>query len=296
VSEVTIGVVFATFAALGLALTIAVARLAAKTPLTPADLVALRFGVGALIFLPILLRTRHSLPVAAKRAAVPLSFLHGWGMAGLSFLGVAYAPASHAAALGPGCIPVFVALLTLFFLRRRIEIREALGLLGICLGAGALFAATLTASATPDVWFGDSLFITAGLLAACYLVFVEKHRVPALAGNALVTVVSAIVALPIYLLLFESGIPATPAADVAQQALFQGVLLSAAYLAVHQAVLRIGGARTSIIMASIPALTLIAGWAIAGDPVSLMEAFAIGSISLGVLVGGLCKLRIRAAT
>ena len=96
------------------------------------------------------------------------------------------------------------------------------------------------------------LFVVAAVLAASYLVFVEHYRVPALAGNAVVIVFSALIVVPVYLLGFESKIPSAPVTDVAYQALFQGVLMSTAYVATHQAVLKLGGARVSMIMASIP--------------------------------------------
>ena len=105
-------------AALIMAATIAVSRLALKTDLAPADLLVLRFGLAGILFLPILVCTWPNLPHLARRAALPLSFAHGWGMAGLSIAGMAFAPAAHAAALGPGLSPLFVAILAMLVFRR----------------------------------------------------------------------------------------------------------------------------------------------------------------------------------
>ncbi len=278
-SHATLGLLYAAAAAFIMATAIAVARLGVKTDLAAADLIALRFGIGGLIFLPVLLRTWHSLPAVTKRATVPLSFAHGWGMVGCSLLGLTFAPASHAAALGPGTVPAFIALIAFMFLKRRIDARQAFGLVAICVGAAALLFGASAQTEIRGALIGDGLFMTAALLAACYLVFVEQHRVPALAGNAVVMVFSALIVIPTYLLFFESKFAAVPIAHVAWQALFQGVLMSLAYLATHQAVLKIGGARVSMIMASIPVLTLLAGHIIAGDPVGPVEVFAVIAIS-----------------
>ena len=290
-SEVSLGLLLAAAAAFIMATAIAVARFGLKTDLAAPDLIALRFGVGGLIFLPILLRTWHGLPARTKRAAVPLSFAHGWGMVGCSLLGLTFAPASHAAALGPGCVPAFIALIAFLFLKRRIDARQAFGLTAICLGAAALLTRASIQTEVQSVLIGDGLFMTAALLAACYLVFVEQHRVPALAGNAVVMVVSALIVIPAYVLFFESKLAAAPIGHVAWQALFQGVLMSLAYLATHQAVLKIGGARVSMIMASIPVLTLLTGHVIASDPIGAIEVFAVVAISTGIIVGALVKLR-----
>lgn len=287
--DVIIGVVCAVAAALIFSSSVAVARLAVKTTLAPADLVALRFGIGGLLFLPVLIRTWTSLSATTRKAAFPLSFSHGWGMVGCSLFGLSLAPASHAAALGPGCVPLFIALLAPVFLGRRLLKVQRVGLAAITLGAGALFLGSWT-SPSAQSFAGDALFLAASFLAACYLVFVEKHRVPALAGNAVVMTLSALIVLPIYFLAFSSRIPAAPASDVAVQALFQGLLMSVAYVLTHQGVLKVGGARVSIIMSSIPVLTLLMGKAVADDPIRPIEIVAVVLITFGIFFGAFLKL------
>jgi drug/metabolite transporter (DMT)-like permease len=99
---------------------------------------------------------------------------------------------------------------------------------------------------------------------------------------------SGIVVVPAYLLLAESNIPSARWGEIAVQVLFQGVLMCGAYLAVHKAVLLVGGARVTMIMA---VLTLLAGRAIAGDRVTPAETMAIATISGGILYGALWRLR-----
>ena len=77
-------------------------RLSVTTTLTPADLLLFRLGIGGLVFAPYLVRHAREIPLSDWLSGVPLSFLHGWGMAGCVVFGLQFAPASHAAALGPG--------------------------------------------------------------------------------------------------------------------------------------------------------------------------------------------------
>src|SRR5215470_8605056 len=53
----------------------------ATTTLTPADLLLFRLGVSGLVFAPFLALRARDIPKAQWLAAVPLSFLQGWGMA-----------------------------------------------------------------------------------------------------------------------------------------------------------------------------------------------------------------------
>ncbi|MFO1306733.1 MAG: DMT family transporter [Burkholderiales bacterium] len=290
-SPVAVGLALVAFAALVMATTIALSRYALKGSLSTADLLAIRYGVGGVLFLPLLVRTWHTLPAFGRRAAVPLSFLHGWGMAGASLAGLAFAPASHAAALGPGCLPVFLALFGFLAYRKTLPVPQCIGLAAITTGAVALIAIAGSGSDALAVTAGDTLFLVAAMLGAVYFVLVEHHRIPAVACNAVVMVVSGLVVVPAYLAFANSDIPSAPLREIAIQVLFQGVLMSLAYLAVHKAVLLIGGARVTMIMAILPVLTLLAGRAIAGDGITPAETLAIATISGGILYGALWRLR-----
>ncbi len=290
-SSTTIGLSLVAVTALIMATTIALSRFAIKTSLAPADLMALRFGIGGLLFLPILVKTWHSLPKAARKAALPISFLHGWGMAACSLMGLMYAPSSHAAALGPGCVPLFLALLGYLAFRRQLAQDQMIGLVAIVAGAFMLLATAGSNTGDRSVLIGDAMFLGAALLAAAYFVLVERLQIPALAGNAVVIVLSGVIVVPVYLMFFDSNLHTAPWADVVLQAVFQGVLMCVAYVAVHKAVLLIGGARVTMIMAILPVLTLLAGRAIAGDSITLAESVAILAISGGIVYGALWRLR-----
>ncbi|MEO8717630.1 MAG: DMT family transporter, partial [Burkholderiales bacterium] len=88
-------------------------------PFSPLDLMLLRFGVGALLFLPYLAQRCRAIRRDAWLRGVPLSLFQGAGMAALVIYGLQFAPANHAAALGPGIAPAWVALLGFLVFGRR---------------------------------------------------------------------------------------------------------------------------------------------------------------------------------
>lgn len=67
----------------------------------PQELITLRFGVGALIFLPYLVMHFRGIRRAAWLQGVPLTLCQGVAMGALVICGLELAPANHAAALGP---------------------------------------------------------------------------------------------------------------------------------------------------------------------------------------------------
>jgi drug/metabolite transporter (DMT)-like permease len=102
-------------------------RAAVTGAFAPQDLVTLRFGVGALLFVPYLLVHFRRIGRAAWLQGVPLTLFHGAGMAALAICGMQFAPANHAAALGPGVNAAWVALLGFVVFAQRPSRRAVAG-------------------------------------------------------------------------------------------------------------------------------------------------------------------------
>src|SRR5215813_121715 len=68
----------------------ALTRLSVTTTLTPADILLFRLGVSGLLFVPYLILRAREIRSSEWRVALPLSFLHGWGMAGCVVFGLQY--------------------------------------------------------------------------------------------------------------------------------------------------------------------------------------------------------------
>jgi drug/metabolite transporter (DMT)-like permease len=84
-------------------------RLSITKTLSPQDLVALRYAIGGLLFLPILIHGAHRISPRGWREGLTLAFLQGAPLAMLVTLGLRFAPAGHMAALSPGLLPLFAA-------------------------------------------------------------------------------------------------------------------------------------------------------------------------------------------
>ena len=95
------------------------------------DLVALRYGVAALILLPYAVRHR-SLLVGHGWGALTLLILGGGFPYGLAAVwGLSFAPVAHGGALMAGTIPTFTAMFGVAILAQRLQSRQVLGLVPI---------------------------------------------------------------------------------------------------------------------------------------------------------------------
>lgn len=265
----------------------AVTRLSVTQTLTVNDLLLMRCGIGGLILLPYFLMQLKRVPPKLLGVGFLLAFCQGWGMHFTTIVGLQFAPAAHASALGPGFIPVWVAMWGWLFYRNRPTKVQATGLLLISAGAVVLLVNSSTASFDSKTLVGDFFFLLASTLGAIYLVYIQKHQVPPLQGASLVAVYSAMVYVPwFFFASVESRILQASAAELVLQTLYQGVGVGVLFVVMlNFVVVRLGSQRFSIIGACVPIFALLFGRAIAGDGISLWECVAIGLISTGVLYG-----------
>ena len=161
----------------------ALTRLSVTTTLTPADILLLRLGVSGLLFAPYLVRHAHEIPRSDWLSALPLSFLHGWGMAGCVVFGLQFAPASHAAALGPGAIAAWIALIGFVLYRIEVDSKRLAGIAIIVVGVALILVASYRGQSLATAMIGDSMFLAASALGATYLVYIQRRRLdPAVAA------------------------------------------------------------------------------------------------------------------
>ena len=263
-------------------------RISVTSTLTPGDLLLLRLGVSGLLFAPWLWRRRHSVTRAEWRAAFPLSMLQGWGMAGCVVFGLRFAPASHAAALGPGAIAAWIALVGFLAFGIRVAPRRLAGMVIIVVGVLLMLAASGGGHSIDDAIVGDALFLAASAQGACYFVFVQRRRLDPVLGAALVCVASAAVIIPWHVLFATSSLATAPLAEIAWQLAFQGLVVGGvAFLALNFAALTIGSQALGVMSALVPVFGAAFATLIAGDAMSSLEGLAIVVISLGVLAAAL---------
>lgn len=253
------------------------------------ELVTLRFGIAALLFVPYLALHWRSIGRATWRRGVPLTLFQGAGMGALVICGLQFAPATHQAALGPGVSPAWVALLGFLLLARRPSARA---LIGGALCAIGVLALTGSSAAAPNaaVLVGDAMFLGASALGALYVLQLRNWGVGVVQGAAIVSLYSALVVVPWHLWSAPLPLWRVAPAELLWQVLWQGILIGCVSLiALNHAISRLGSERSSALVALVPVLTAILALLFLGEIPSAIEVAALVTISAGVSVGALAR-------
>ena len=251
----------------------------------PGDLVALRFGVGALLFLPYLLLHLRGIGREAWLRGVPLTLFQGAGMGTLVICGLELAPASHQAALGPGVNPAWVALLGFVVFARRPSPRMILGAT-LCAAGVLALAWWSTSEQNMAVLLGDLMFLAASALGALYVLQLRSWGVSAIQGAAIVTLYSALIVVPWHVWSAPAPLWQVGPAELLWQVLWQGVLIGCVgFVAFNHAISRLGAERSSAMVALVPVLSAIVAVLFLGEVPSNTEIAAFLAISAGVSIG-----------
>jgi drug/metabolite transporter (DMT)-like permease len=263
-----------------------VTRFAVTTTLDAWDIVALRFGVAGLLLAPVVIRrglARERLGWLGLAAVIVGA---GAPYALLAAAGLRFAPASDAGALNPGCMPLFVALIAAIVVGEKLSTARILGLSLILAGAVAIVG--WHAEGRGPAWstsrtFGDGLFLIAAFLTACFTLVMRHAKLDPLHAAALVCTGSLVIYLPVYLALYGARLARLPLADLAGQALFQGVLVTIVSLLLYgRAVAILGASGGAAFGALVPALSALFAIPLLGEWPNQTDWIGIGLISAGV--------------
>src|SRR5580700_6960395 len=103
-------------------------RLGIKTSLTPWDITAIRFGVAGMILLPYLLKKGFAIDRLGGWGVAAIMAGGGAPMVLISYIGLLFAPARHAASLYTGLLPLNVAILAALVLGEAFTVAKQIGL------------------------------------------------------------------------------------------------------------------------------------------------------------------------
>jgi drug/metabolite transporter (DMT)-like permease len=252
------------------------------TTLNAWDIAALRFGLAGLVLLPVVWRKGLAINKLGWPRLVLLVSGAGAPYALVAAQGLRFASAADAGALIPGVMPLFVALLAVAFLTERFSAQRKAGLvlilLGIvCIAGASLLAGNLVRSG------GHLLFLLAAFLWACFTVVMRWAKLASLHATALVSVGSLIGYVPVYLLVGGRHILDAPVADIAVQALYQGLLATVVSLTLFgRAVAILGASSGAAFGALVPAMAALLAIPLLGELPSSTDWIGITAISLGV--------------
>lgn len=285
-STKTLGIVLGMTAAAIWGAYLVLARSGVNAGLTASDIAFFRYGTAGLIMLPWLLMHRPATVagVGRGRAAV-LAALAGPLFVFASVGGYMFAPLAHGAILQPSGLTIGALVLAALVLKDRpgpgriMGVAVILGGLVVIAGPGVLAGTALTP-------VGDLMFLAAGLMWAVFTVLTKRWELSPLQATAAVSVVSAAVYVPGYLVL--EGIDRILAADPAMivaQFVVQGVLSGVvAVLAFSKAVHLLGAGRASVFPAMVPAVAIVLGIPVTGEIPTQLHIAGLALVSVGLLL------------
>lgn len=280
--QALLGVLCGLSAALFWALGFAGTRHGLKVGFTPVDLLVHRYVWSGIAFLPLVLRAGISdLCGIGWGRGLALMVLGGPVMALISYIGFLFVPLGHGSVIQPSCATLGGLLLAALFLKERVSASRLTGAIVIVGGLGVIGAESIGHIGIDGVQ-GDLIFVLTGLMFAGFGALLRHWRVSAVAAALVINVLSLLL-LPIYLV---SGGPARIVAigwpENAIQALAQGVLAGPAALYLFAvSVQRLGVARAAVFPACVPALTLLTGWLLLGEPPTPLQTAGLVTVLCG---------------
>ena len=235
------------------------ARLYIEAGGTPADVVALRYGISGLLFLPVvwMARARLRRPGGWARA-LALAAVGGAPFGVCIFIGVTGAPFTHGAGIVPAMALVVGSLLAWQFLGEPLGPQRIAGIVLAILG---LIALLLPAAGDGEVhWWGELAYFGGGLLWAGWTVLLRGFGFNPLQGAAFAAVFSA----P-YLVLYAGWLEPRFLEVALEQTLihgfYQGVMFNTVGIGIYAwSVSRLGAATAVAAMPLMPLYATFMEW------------------------------------
>jgi drug/metabolite transporter (DMT)-like permease len=277
-----LGVVCGLAAALFWALGFAATRHGLKEGFTPVDLLVHRYVWSGIAFLPLVLRAGLSdlCGIGWSRGLV-LMVLGGPVMSLISYSGFLFVPLGHGSVIQPSCATLGGLLLAAVVLKERISASRLTGALVIVAGLGVIGAESIGHIGADGIQ-GDLIFVLAGFMFAGFGAMLRRWRVSAVPAALVINVLSLLL-VPVYVA--TVGIAHMAAIGVTEnaiQALAQGVLAGPAALYLYAvSVQRLGVARAAVFPACVPALTLLTGWLLLGEPPTMLQTAGLVTVLCG---------------
>jgi drug/metabolite transporter (DMT)-like permease len=272
------GVGAALFWALGFVAT----RHGLKVGFTPADLMMHRFLWSGIAFLPLVLRTGFGdLYGIGWGRGLALMVLGGPVMSIISYTGFLFVPLGHGSVIQPSCATLGGIFLAAVLLRERISFSRFCGAVVIVAGLVVIGGESIGHIGLSGVQ-GDLIFVLTGFMFAGFATLVRYWRISAFSAAAVISVLS----LSLFPLYVASGglgrVAAIGLGENALQALGQGVLAGpgALYLFAFS-IQRLGVARAAIVPAIVPALTVLVGWMLLGEPPTSLQVAGLVTVLCG---------------
>jgi drug/metabolite transporter (DMT)-like permease len=269
-------------AALCWALGFVATRHGLKVGFTPADLLMHRYFWSGLAFLPLVLRNGVSnLCGIGWGRGMALMVLGGPVMSIISYTGFVYVPLGHGSVIQPSCATLGGLFLATVLLGERISFSRLLGAFGIVGGLVVIGSESISHIGASGVQ-GDLIFVLTGFMFAGFGTLLRYWRVSAFSAAAVISVLSLLLFPPYAATGALARVAIIGISENALQAFGQGILAgpAAMYLFAYSIQL-LGVARAAVFPAIVPALTLLVGWLLLGEPPTILQAAGLVTVLSG---------------
>src|ERR1700756_1715810 len=234
------GVIWGSLAVVVLSGWFVVTRVGLRQDLRVWDVVALRFGEGALFLTPVLLVGPLRLRVQAWPSGITLALLWGAPFILLVGLGLQATSATMTSTVTPALMPAFAGFVAWTFFGERPSGRQLSGYGMIAAGLFALVCVYVQAAGRLDMG-GAAALVTAAVRWAVYTLRLPRAGVTSLQAAALICFWSAILYLPLYLGFSLSRLTHASEGELVFQSIYQGIMMSVVGLfAFNRAVVLLG--------------------------------------------------------
>ena len=288
--DISLGLAFGLAAAFAWGAQAVVARSGTVGGYTPLDLAALRYIAAGLVLAPFAWRARAALLAIGLPRLIVVAIAGGAGNALLFGWGLVHAPASHGGTIAPITAAIMGAVLGIPLLREW-PTRGRVVAIGVIVAGVALIGWDGIGGAHPGAWRGDLILLCAGTTWAAFTLLLRRWQVPALAGNAAVCCLSALMLLPVWLALGMGSVPDQPIGMTLLQMVAQGLVASALATTLYaRAGELLGATRTACLTALVPVTAVMLSVLVLAEPLGLAKlsgvTLAVGGMLAAVVFTG----------
>ena len=268
-----------------------VSRLGGKSALTPYDVAALRFGVAGLLMLPLFVRVLRDIDRSRLLQYSVVAFFGSLGYALAVYTGFSLAPAAHAGVLVNGGIPFLTAIIAWLALGQRPQGRSALALAIALAGIVMIGLQSFTHfDADSRQWLGDLCFLYGALSWALAGLLMRRWQLKPIDTTAMMVGLSAMVYLPIYIVLLPKHLAEVSYEALLLQGVYQGVIAATlAGIFYNHANHTIGPHKASLMLALVPGITAVAAVPMLGESLSVLAICGVTLVTFGAVLGAIQK-------
>ena len=260
---------------------IIVSRMGGISDLLSYDILAIRYATCTLFVLPVWLFWKR-VNLLQPRLII-ISLIGGLSYALFAFEGFEHAPASHAAVLLPGLLPIVITLISAIMIKERHTPAKWIGVGVITAGISALFMNELSRSGSLSI--GHLLLVGAAICWGLFSVLVGRWRISPWEVTISLAVITCVIYLPVYLLFLPKKIANVAFSEIALHAFYQGFMATILQMILYvRAVALIGAPNMGAMMAIVPILAGFSAIPVFGEPLSMALVAALLLVSAGVLI------------